>query len=130
MKVKTLDNELVNWVISGNTFQNKSSYHNAAREVIKKVYLTAQILEEVSIPLYRGKTLYLDFYLPLYKMAFEIHGEQHYKFIAHFHKDVRGFAESRKRDLSKIEWCRINNIKVIELSYNETEEEWLEKLLS
>jgi len=36
--------------------------------------------------------------------------------------------KKKKRDRDKIEWCNINNIKYIELPYNETENQWIERM--
>lgn len=129
MQIKTLDNNLINWQLTGYSThakaKNKSSLHLKARDYLKETYPTLQILEEVSIPLRRGETLYLDFYLPLKKICFEVHGEQHYKFVPFYHGDHLSFVKSLKRDREKQEWCEINNIQYRVLPYDNTES-WLE----
>ena len=132
MLIKDLDGLNHNWLLTGNMAKgkitHKSSYHLATRRLIAINYPTLQILEEVPIPLRKNETLYLDFYLPLKKICFEVHGEQHYKFIPFYHTNVLNFLKAQKRDKEKQEWCDINGIRYIELSYLESEEEWSNKI--
>jgi hypothetical protein len=132
MLVKDLNGNSSNWLLTGNMSKgkvdNRSSYHLKAREFINHSYPTLQILEEVPVQIHRGETLYLDFYLPLKKTCFEVHGEQHYKFIPFYHNTMLNFLKAQKRDREKQEWCELNNIKYIPLAYNESEEIWVERI--
>lgn len=127
-KVVDLDGNIVNWNLSGGISkanrQNKSELHLRARKILKELYPTFQILEELSIPLRRSENLYLDFYMPLNKKCIEVHGEQHYKYVAYYHQNVMGFMKHKKRDQEKIEWCELNDIQVIVLPFDKTDEEW------
>jgi hypothetical protein len=38
------------------------------------------------------------------------------------------FLKAQKRDKEKQEWCELNDIKYVVLSYNESEEVWSEKI--
>jgi hypothetical protein len=122
MNVKDLDGHLNTWHLTGNivkgNIDNKSSYHLKARLLIKQIYPTMQILEEVPISVRKSETLYLDFYIPLIKTCIEVHGEQHYNFVAHYHANKLAFLKAQKRDKDKKEWCNINGIRHIELPYN------------
>lgn len=120
IKVRDLDGNLFNWNINGcyPTEAAKSSYHLSARKLIKEIYPTMQILEEVPVPIRRNSTVYLDFYIPLINKCIEVHGEQHYKFVAHFHGNMMGFAKAKKLDADKKLWCEINSIHFVELPYN------------
>lgn len=133
MLVKDLDGNSYNWLLTGNMARgkitNKSSYHLRARTQIASAFPTLQILEEVPIQLRKNETLYLDFYLPLKKMCFEVHGEQHYKFVPFYHSNILGFLKSQKRDREKQEWCEINGIKYIALPYNK-EDEWRDNIVN
>lgn len=132
MQVKDLDGNTVNWKLTGSisngSAQNKSDLHLKARELIKECFPTFQILEEVTVPLRHGQTLYMDFYLPLNKKCIEVHGKQHYSFSGFFHKDMMGFIRHKKRDQEKREWCAINDIDYVELPYNETIDEWKKRI--
>lgn len=133
MLTKGLDGNTYNWLLTGNMAKgritNKSSYHLRARPMIASAFPTLQILEEVPIQLRKNETLYLDFYLPLKKICFEVHGEQHYKFIAFYHSNILNFLKAQKRDREKQEWCEINNITYISLPYNK-ENEWSNSIVN
>lgn len=132
MLVKDLDGHIHRWMLKGNIAKgkltNKSSLHLQARKLLVETYPTLQILEEVTIPLKKNESLYLDFYLPLKKICFETHGEQHYKFIPFYHGNVLNFIKSQKRDRDKEQWCLNNNIGYIVLNYDESTEDWAEKI--
>lgn len=124
MNVKDLDGNNINWHVVGNISKNhqkKSSYHVQARDMIKKIYPTMQILEEIPINVRKSEILYLDFYLPLSKKCIEVHGEQHYEFTPFYHANKMAFLKAQKRDRDKKEWCEINGIAYIELPYNQIE---------
>lgn len=132
MQVRDLDGLPHKWLLTGHMahgrISNRSTYHLQARKLITSIYPTLQVLEEVPIPLRRSETLYLDFYLPLKHLCVEVHGEQHYKFVPFYHQNIMGFLKAQKKDREKVEWCELNNIKLIELSYNESATEWTERL--
>lgn len=134
MQIKTLDGYLQNWSLTGHyahaKLNNKSSLHTSAREIIVKNYPTLQILEEVPVPIKKNDQYYFDFYLPMIKTVIEIHGEQHYKFVPFYHTNMLGFMKSQKRDREKIEWCELNNIKYIELPFNEAADQWIERIIN
>lgn len=109
------------------SMRGKSILHVLARGVIKKVFPTMKLCEEVHMP--GCKTpMYLDFFIPLSKIAIEVQGQQHYKFVGHFHKDKSAFYAGKRRDMDKKTWCGLNDVVLIEFPYNETEEQWEERL--
>lgn len=57
-----------------------------------------------------------DFYLPNYKLCIEVQGEQHYKSIEYFGGEER-LNIQRKNDLIKKDYCKNNNITLIEIPY-------------
>ena len=132
MLVKDLNNNTYNWLLTGNMskgkIDNRSSLHLTTRALLTEHFPTLQILEEVPIQIRKGETLYLDFYLPLKKICFEVHGEQHYKFVPFYHSTMLNFLKSQKRDREKQEWCSINNIKYIELPHFESQDLWIERI--
>ncbi len=132
MRVKDLNGKETHWNITGHVVnvdsRARSSLHLRARQLLKSRYPTATITEEVPIKIRPSETLYLDFFLPLQKLCIEVHGEQHYKFSSHYHGTVAAFAASKKRDAAKKEWCEINNIRYVELSYKDNDEIWREQI--
>lgn len=59
---------------------------------------------------------YIDFYLPDYNIFIEYNGIQHYIPIEYFGGQLR-FEQQNKRDQCVRDYCQINNIKLIEISY-------------
>lgn len=129
MKVLGLDNKEYSWYLVGysplqSDERPRSELHVRVRALLKDIFSSQTIVEEVPLP-GSGKTaLYADFYLPQLKLMVECHGRQHYEFVSHFHGDYGGFINSKKRDNNKIEWCQKNKISLAILSYKGTEDEW------
>mgnify|MGYP003678977495 FL=1 len=129
MKIRDLNDQIHNWnlngyVVSANEMRPRSKLHLKARDVIRDLFPTLQILEEVMIPITRFEKGFLDFYINTIKCAIEVHGQQHYSFNSLFHTSAQDFVNQKKKDRRKQEWCRYNNITCIELPYNEDEEKW------
>ena len=129
MFVKSLDERISEFRYYHNTPRaNVSSLHRQCRDILLKLYPTQKIFEEVKIDIRKGDVLYLDFFLPLKMLAIEVHGEQHYNFSLHFHGNRWNFLESKRRDREKVEWCELNNIRLVELPYNENSSQWIERI--
>jgi len=101
----------------------RSSYHKAARKLLQRKFNGYQILEEMKVQGASTRTLYLDFFIPVLDIAVEVHGEQHYKFIKHFHKNRTGYINALKRDRLKKEWCEFNGLDYIVFKFSE-QVEW------
>lgn len=114
--------------------RKRSKYHLRARSLLKELFNSYRILEEVKLPgstlPHRKSVLYLDFYIPSIKLAIEVHGEQHYEFNAFFHKSRADFLKSLARDDDKISWCELNDIRLVVLKYSESEDEWRKRIQS
>ncbi len=110
--------------------RSKSSLHLRARAIIKLMFPCDSILEEVTLPGSRknGSVLYCDFLLPSKHFMIEVQGEQHYKFNEFFHKDKWAFLKAKKRDDDKREWCELNSLQLIELPYNESDDDWRQRI--
>ena len=112
MKVKGLNGREYNLDTKKYLINHRSKcsfYHLQARALIVQLFHPYQILEEVTLPGSSNKKskLALDFMIPPCMMAIEVHGEQHFKYTPFFHKNKVGFAQAKRRDLDKKEWCRI-----------------------
>ena len=120
MKIKGIDGKLYNLDVRQSAHLKrteaacKSKIQFAVGELIRERFPTDILLEEISLP--GSGSLYLDFLLPSRRLAFEIQGQQHDKFIPFFHKTPQGFKDSQKRDSAKAEWCAINNIELFYIS--------------
>ena len=133
MKVKDLDfNEhrlnLKGRVVKADEGRPRSSYHLNARNILKQLFPTVQVLEEVPVTLRKGKSISLDFFISQFRIVVEVHGQQHYKFTPMFHASAQDFIKQKKRDADLKEWCELNNFTYIELRYDEKPEEWINKI--
>ena len=82
MKISDLDGNVHNWKIEGSTVRlneqrPRSSLHLKARSLLRDIYPTLQISEEVQIYLHIRKKACLDFYINTIKTVVEVHGSQH-----------------------------------------------------
>ena len=109
---------------------HSSKLHIQAREIVSSIFPYHCIYEEVRLPgskevgVIRTKDLYADFFIPTVRIMVEVHGQQHYEYNPHYHKNKLEFYLGQKRDNTKRYWCEINGITYIELPYNESAEQW------
>ena len=122
-----------NWNLSkydvyGDDTRKRSKYHLRARKVLKEIYHSYRILEEVKLPgstlPYRKSVLYLDFFIPVVRIGVEVHGQQHYEFTPFFHKNIADYLLSMNRDDDKADWCELNDIKLIVLKFSDSDDDW------
>ena len=114
--------------VKANDKRKRSKHHVRARKLIKEVYHSYRILEEVklsgSTSTHKRSVLYLDFFIPNIRKAVEVHGRQHYEYTPFFHKSKADFILAKARDEDKIEWCELNNIEIVTLKYSGSDDEW------
>ena len=112
--------------------RKRSKYHIRARTILKEIYNSYRILEEVKLPgstaLHRKSVLYLDFYIPSIKLGVEVHGQQHYEYNSFFHRSKGDFIKGQVRDDDKINWCELNGIELITLKFSESDDEWRQRI--
>jgi very-short-patch-repair endonuclease len=126
--VQTLDGHQYSLKLKDKKSNNKSKLHLKARRLLKQL-TSARVIEEVPIKITRGQILYLDFFVPSFKCAVEVNGRQHYERVHRFHKNPMDYLNQLKNDRLKAEWCEINRIDLIILSYKDDEEQWKRLLL-
>lgn len=113
MKFKALDGRIIGVDLKKrNIVQSRSQCQESLRELLEEIYDRRDILEEFPIP---GERLFLDFFIPKRSIAFEFHGQQHFKYNPHFHVDRRAFLQQKERDRRKREWCDLNEITLVEI---------------
>lgn len=127
MKFIGLDGKEYSCTLKSNIKAKSSKLHQRARSLLKELFPFESIIEE--LPLLGSKTtankqLYGDFFLPHKKYLIEIQGEQHEKYNSFFYDNKLDFLKAKARDSIKADWCKINEIILIKLSYNESDEEW------
>tara|TARA_Y100000296_G_scaffold77448_1_gene99076 strand:- start:526 stop:936 length:411 start_codon:yes stop_codon:yes gene_type:complete len=134
MKIQDLDGNIYKWKIEGSIVRSndqrpRSQLHLTARSLIKEIYPTLQICEEVSAQIKRDRKVFLDFYINTIKTVVEVHGQQHYKFNSLYHTSAQDFLNQKKRDQDLQDWCVLNNLNYIELPFNEDKDKWHQRFI-
>lgn len=90
----------------------KSNIQAECGAIIQDFFPFENLWKEFTIP---GSRLSIDFLLPRRKLVVEVDGRQHDEYVAHFHghPGKKGFAESKKRDTMKEQWCSENGFLAI-----------------
>ena len=123
---------LTSYNVDANDKRKRSKFHVRARNLLKTIFHSYRILEEVKLPgsteSHRKGVLYLDFYIPQIMMAVEVHGQQHYEYTPFFHKNKADFALAQAKDDDKIRWFELNKIDIIVLKHSDTDEQWRDQI--
>jgi hypothetical protein len=91
---------------------SRSKFQKAVKDFLKPYWETDVVFEEFRIV---GTRLSLDIYNANKKIAIEVQGGQHTKYIKHFHKNRLKYVDQLKRDQKKLDFCEINDIKLVEI---------------
>lgn len=127
--IQDLEGNLIPWKFKSNKEKtNESKLHQQIYKLLKEEFPTLHLLEECGIPIRPKQTLFLDFYIPLINLALEAHGPQHYKYNSFFFSNKLEFYRAQRRDREKIEFCELNNIILLELTFEESYDEWRNKI--
>ena len=62
-----------------------------------------------------GTKMTFDFYNANKKVAVEVQGDQHTKYVPFFHGRRSNFASQLRRDEKKLQFCKLNGIKLVEI---------------
>ncbi len=100
----------------------KSGIQYECGQLLKAAYPYLVILEEVYVT---DHNFYLDFFLPFTRQVFEIHGEQHDKYVPYFHKSIKNYNMSKARDARKKEFCEANSFEFTEIRSVQEMKEYL-----
>jgi hypothetical protein len=114
MKFKDLNGNIHNKDIVKYKYEkrcvNVSAGQGILGELLQEIYPNITIYEEMPCV---GTRLRIDFYIHLFKLAFEFDGDQHEEYNPFFHGSRQGYLAHKKRDIEKEKWCEINQIKLI-----------------
>jgi hypothetical protein len=101
---------------------NKSKGEKRIKDYLNLQYIYYNEQKEFNGLLGLGnKNLSYDFYLPRYNLLIEFQGVQHEKYILGFHKSKKDFQKQVEHDKRKREYAQTNNIKLLEIWYNDFE---------
>jgi len=117
MKFKTLNGSLkrvskIRKYIIDWEGKSRSKIQYNTKQKIKDVWANNVVFEEFPVA---GTKLTLDFYNASKKIAIEVQGQQHRKYVKFFHGNKMNYLDQLRRDKQKIEFCKINDIRLIEI---------------
>ena len=93
--------------------KSRSKIQFSAKQFLKKYWSKHVVFEEFPVA---GTKLSLDFYNANKKIAVEVQGKQHTKYVPFFHgKNKIKYINQLKRDQDKLKFCEINDIQLVEI---------------
>ena len=105
-RIKNAKKRIIDWAAP-----SKSKRQREVKKFLKKYWKNHVVFEEFPVA---GTRLSIDFYNANKKVAIEVQGRQHTKYIPHFHgKNKANFLSQKRRDIQKKEFCRLNKIRLI-----------------
>jgi len=119
-RCKNLKKYLIDWGGS-----SRSKFQTKVKKFIEKYWGRDVVFEEFPVV---GTRLSLDFYNANKKVAIEVQGNQHYKYIEFFHQSRANFIDQLKRDQKKETFCELNQIKLVSIYQNDIIDEHLFEL--
>ena len=106
--VKKARSYLIDW-----DGQSRSKIQFQAKQFLKKHWINHIVFEEFPVAVTK---LSLDFYNANKKIAVEVQGKQHTKYVPFFHGSNKiNYLNQLKRDRDKLKFCEINNIQLVEI---------------
>lgn len=104
---------------SGCPYCNKSKGEIFLRDyfIDNKINYIEQYKINIDKSINSSGVAYIDFYIPKYNLFIEYNGMQHYKPM-HFSGGQLKFEIQQKRDEFVRNYCKLNNIKLLEVPYN------------
>jgi len=105
--LKNAKKYLINWGTN-----SRSKFQKNVKDFLVDYWKNDIVFEEFRIV---GTRLSLDFYNANKKIAVEVQGGQHIKYVKHFHKTKLQYLEQLKRDQKKLDFCQFNGIKLVEI---------------
>lgn len=91
---------------------------NKVYKLLREVFPLNVILKEYYVN-YKGTKLFFDFYIKDLGILVEVQGEQHTRFIKHFHEDKQKLIAQKERDNLKIEYAQEKDISFTRFNFDE-----------
>lgn len=92
--------------------KSKSNIQFQTKQFLNKYWCNHVVFEEFPVA---GTRLKFDFYNANKKVVVEVNGRQHDEYTPYFHKNRRGFTSHIRRDQQKIDFCEMNDIKLVQI---------------
>lgn len=107
-KIVGINKYLVEWEGT-----SKSKFQKSVKDFLKDYWTRHVVFEEFPIA---GTRMTFDFYNANKKIAIEVQGGQHRKYVPFFHGGYKSnYLMQLKRDNQKHDFCELNDIKLIEI---------------
>ena len=91
----------------------RSKLKKRVKDLLKECWEYDLVYEEFPVA---GTRLTIDIYNASRKIAVETQGRAHTSFNKHFHNNSKqNFLHQIKRDFHKVQFCEINNIRLVEI---------------
>ena len=96
---------------------SRSKIQFRVKKLLQKIWEPHVVFEGFPVA---GTRMSLDFYNANKNIAIEVQGKQHNKYVPFFHGDNKiNFISQVKRDFEKREFCKLNDIKLVEIFEDE-----------
>lgn len=107
-KVIGINKYLIDWDAS-----SKSKFQKSVKDFLKTYWSRQVVFEEFPVA---GTRMTFDFYNANQKIAIEVQGGQHTKYVPFFHGNYKSnYLMQLKRDNQKHEFCELNEIHLAEI---------------
>ena len=95
---------------------SRSKFQKRVKDFLVDYWKNDVVFEEFPVP---GTRLSIDFYNANKNIAIEVQGDQHIKFVPHFHGHKGNYLHQLRKDRQKEDFCELNDIVLVEIFQKE-----------
>ena len=92
--------------------KSRSKRQRAVKKFLRPYWKDQIVFEEFPVA---GTRMTFDFYNANKKIAIEVQGRQHTQYVPFFHGNKMNYLSQLRRDHDKMDFCKLNKIKLIEV---------------
>lgn len=115
--LKNAKKYLINWKKT-----SRSKFQTSVKNFLNPYWFNDIVFEEFKIV---GTRLSFDFYNANKRIAIEVQGAQHTKYVKFFHGSRLNYLDQLRRDEKKLKFCNVNDITLVEIYPNDIIDEKL-----
>ena len=109
--LKNAKKYLINW-----KKPSRSKFQTSVKNFLNPYWFNDIVFEEFKIV---GTRLSFDFYNANKRIAIEVQGAQHTKYVKFFHGSRLNYLDQLRRDEKKLKFCNVNDITLVEIYPND-----------